>query len=297
MKAYLLAFLYIGSFFYIIFSTNRLPQDPNYHHFADQRSLNVFGFVIPNWQNVLTNLPISIAGVVGLVFSLQTSKAARSYHAKYKVPSNIQKSENVIILVYQMCFFYGVCIGVGSAYYHWNLNYDTLLWDRLPMIACFSLVFCSQLAERTSPTIGLFLTLFLFLIGIFSVVFWYFANDLRPYLFLQFSFVFTFPFLYLLESQVKNLPRPAFSSRDVSTKKSIYIYSFCAVFLYALAKYTEYYDQRIFESTHHLFSGHAFKHVVGGMSLYFLVLLFKIVHLDRYAITSSIIRRRRHKDQ
>ena len=40
----------------------RLPQDPCYHDFADQRG--VWG--IPHFWNVVSNLPLVIVGAIGL---------------------------------------------------------------------------------------------------------------------------------------------------------------------------------------------------------------------------------------
>src|SRR5262245_44027782 len=39
-----------------------IPQDPNYHQFADQRSL----LGIPNFWNVVSNLPFVLVGAIGL---------------------------------------------------------------------------------------------------------------------------------------------------------------------------------------------------------------------------------------
>ena len=39
-----------------------IPQDPSYHQFADQRTL----LGIPNFWNVVSNLPFVVVGAMGL---------------------------------------------------------------------------------------------------------------------------------------------------------------------------------------------------------------------------------------
>jgi hypothetical protein len=39
-----------------------IPQDPSYHQFADQRTL----LGIPNFWNVVSNLPFVLVGAIGL---------------------------------------------------------------------------------------------------------------------------------------------------------------------------------------------------------------------------------------
>ena len=47
----------IGSLF-----VPRIPQDPSYHQFADDRIL----LGIPNFRNVVTNIPFVLVGILGL---------------------------------------------------------------------------------------------------------------------------------------------------------------------------------------------------------------------------------------
>jgi hypothetical protein len=42
--------------------TPPIPQDPTYHHFADRRA----GLGIPNFLNVISNLPFAIVGALAL---------------------------------------------------------------------------------------------------------------------------------------------------------------------------------------------------------------------------------------
>ena len=68
-----------------------IPQSQIYHGFADQRTM----FGIPNFWNVVSNLPFILVGVMGL----------------YRVRGNLSAST----------FFLGVLLtGFGSSYYHWR---------------------------------------------------------------------------------------------------------------------------------------------------------------------------------
>src|SRR5215813_6215925 len=81
-----------------------IPQDQNYHQFADQRTI----LGIPNFWNVVSNLPFLAVGASGL--------------------RRFRYSPATIV------FFLGVFLtGIGSSYYHWDPKDDTLFWDRLPM--------------------------------------------------------------------------------------------------------------------------------------------------------------------
>ena len=73
-----------------------LPQDPTYHTFADRRTF----FGIPNFWNVCSNLAFVLVGAFGLrTFSHLRPSSPRSAY---------------------VVFCLGVvCLGCGSAYYHY----------------------------------------------------------------------------------------------------------------------------------------------------------------------------------
>src|SRR5262245_5692177 len=85
-----------------------IPQPQHYHQFADQRAF----FGIPNFLNVVSNLPFILVGALGLA----------------RVRGDLSAQ----------VFFLGVFLtGFGSSYYHWNPNDFGLFWDRLPMAIAF----------------------------------------------------------------------------------------------------------------------------------------------------------------
>ncbi len=129
----LLLAIAIGSLAFLL-SRQPFGQDPNYHHFADRR---VF-FGIPNFFDVMSNIPFLLVGMAGASFCL--GNRLRTLRSAW------------------LTFFAGVAIvSAGSAYYHWNPTDETLVWDRLPMTIGFMGLFVVLLAEYVSVRLGRFL--------------------------------------------------------------------------------------------------------------------------------------------
>jgi hypothetical protein len=126
-----------------------IAQDETYHSFADQRTL----LGIPNFWNVVSNLPFAVVGILGL-------RKART------------AAERVL--------FAGVLLtAFGSAYYHWFPNDARLVWDRLPMTLVFMALVSIVLGGRfLYPLLGF---------GICSILWWIATGDLRLYAVAQFG--------------------------------------------------------------------------------------------------------------
>src|SRR5262249_33989624 len=134
-----------------------IPQDPSYHQFADQRTL----LGIPNFWNVISNLPFVVVGAIGL-WQFGRDRAT-------------------------LVLFLGIFLtGFGSAYYHWNPNNDTLFWDRLPMALSFMAIFAVAVEERVSARAGAILLWPLVALAVFSLLLWRWTDDLRLYGWVQF---------------------------------------------------------------------------------------------------------------
>jgi hypothetical protein len=141
-----------------------LLQNQDYHQFADQRE--VLG--IPNFWNVVSNLPFIAVGAVGLA---QFGRSATTF-----------------------VLFGGIFLtGFGSSYYHLNPSDQTLFWDRLPMTLCFAAILSAVVEERVDPKAGVVLLRPLLAVGIFSLLMWRWTDDLRLYAWAQF-----FPFTALV---------------------------------------------------------------------------------------------------
>src|SRR2546423_10618014 len=88
-----------------------IPQDQSYHLFADRRTL----LGVPNFWNVVSNLPFIAVGAAGL------------WH--------VRGDPGALVL------FIGIFLtGFGSSYYHLSPDDGTLFWDRLPMTLFFSAI-------------------------------------------------------------------------------------------------------------------------------------------------------------
>ena len=146
-----------------------ISQDQSYHNFADTRAL----LGIPNFWNVISNLPFIAVGAVGL---------ARC------------RDDRAIILI-----FVGVFLtGFGSSYYHWSPNDGTLFWDRLPMAIAFMAILAGAVEERVNAKAGAILLWPLLMIGVFSLFLWRWNDDLRLYAWVQFFPCLALPLMFLL---------------------------------------------------------------------------------------------------
>jgi hypothetical protein len=134
-----------------------IPQDQSYHQFADQRTM----FEIPNFWNVVSNLPFIAIGAVGL--------------------RRFRDDRATIVL-----FLGFLLTGIGSSYYHWEPNDGTLFWDRLPMTLSFAAILALAVEERVNARGGAILLWPALAIGLFSLLLWRWTDDLRLYFWVQF---------------------------------------------------------------------------------------------------------------
>ena len=111
-----------------------IPQDPDYHLFADHSHV----LFIPNGLNVLSNLLFLWIGCEGLYRVLRR----RSLHLL-----------DGIYPAYPTFFAALILVALGSAYYHWAPDNRTLAWDRAAMTLAFAAFFSIVLAERVSESL------------------------------------------------------------------------------------------------------------------------------------------------
>jgi hypothetical protein len=208
-----------------------IPQPQSYHDFADQRGL----FGIPNFLNVLSNLPFLLAGIAGLIWRLR--------HGTLTAP-------------HSWCWFFVAftLVGVGSGYYHWAPSDATLVWDRLPMALAFMSLFSAILNDSLWPGSERWLLPLLLMLGAASVIWWDYSGDLRLYGWVQFA-----PLLFI-----------AFLAKFHGFR-SISRGSLGAAFIaYILAKVFEALDGQIYALAQQWVSGHSLKHLVAALSGYVL---------------------------
>lgn len=221
-----------------------IPQDPAYHAFADRRTL----CGIPNFGNVVSNVPVFIVGLGGLIFV-----AAKKYSGG--LPS---------LKTHYALFFAGaVLIGAGSAWYHLHPNNHTLVWDRLPMTLTFMALLSAVLGENISVRAGRISLVPLLAAGIASVWYWHVTElagrgDLRFYAVVQFLPLLLIPAIMLL-----------FRSPFASNRPLVWM-----LLAYVLAKLAEFYDGEIYQLLNFL-SGHTFKHLFSAAGIYCYYLALK----------------------
>jgi hypothetical protein len=221
------------------------PQPPSYHMFADRRS--VLG--IPNFGDVVSNLPFAAVGLWGLVFVLRSSfeqNPKQFTHRRERWP-------------YLVIFAGLLLTAFGSSYYHLHPGNARLVWDRLPMTVVFMSLVSATVAERVSLRAGLWLLPVLLLIGVGSVLQWYLselrgAGDLRFY-----SAVQAYSVLFLLTALL--LPPRYTRGSDLAIVAGFYV----------LAKVLELLDKPIFELTGHIISGHTLKHLAAAGAAYWIL--------------------------
>jgi hypothetical protein len=144
-------------------------QSQDYHQFADARV--VLG--VPNFWNVISNIPFVVIGAVGVAHYRDTT---------------------AIVII-----FFGIFLtGFGSSYYHWSPNDDTLFWDRLPMALAFMAILANAVEERVNARAGAVLLWPLLAVGIFSLLLWRWSGDLRLYGWVQFFPCAALPLMFLL---------------------------------------------------------------------------------------------------
>lgn len=235
----LVALSLIGIFLF----TPKIPQWPDYHHFADTRSF----WGIPNFWNVLSNLPFILVSMLGFIL------LKRRWTAGY-----LNRKEAIVFFI----LFLGVfSIGLGSSYYHWAPDNNTLVWDRIPMTVVFMSLLSLTIMERINLNLGFCLFIPLIIFGVCSVLYWHHTElvgqgDIRLYAITQFYSMFVILLVLFL------FPKPY-------PPLNCYLWMF---FFYGLAKITEYLDKPIY-NLGHVLSGHTLKHLLAAISVYFVVVI------------------------
>ena len=234
-KNYFLAFLFAASLLSFFF-VKPIPQDLNYHLFADARVL----FGLNNFFDVISNLPFFIVGIIGVNYTYENWQPRKSWG-------------------WLILFSSILLVSAGSSYYHFNPNNQTLVWDRLPMAIGFMALFVVVISDYIDSRLQSWLLVPMCLLGVFSVIYWSITDDLRLYAWVQFismALMLIIIFMY----------RP----KTLQTKFLIYAFIF-----YTLSKATEHFDTEIYTYTSSLLSGHTIKHLLAAVSTFYFYILMK----------------------
>ncbi|MXS85944.1 alkaline phytoceramidase [Nitrosomonas sp. HPC101] len=241
-------YILLGVFFTALLVAAILPpisQPSVYHQFADQRSF----WLIPNFFNVASNLIFLFVGMAGLVFLKRVS--ALSVQKTFAVTSECWS--------YLAIFTSVLMVSIGSVYYHWGPENSTLFWDRLPIAIGIMSLLAATVTERIGVRLGLRILPVLIMIGITSVVYWYWSEqqgigNLNFYIVVQFCSILLIVLLAIL-----------FPSRYTRGSD---IYGVIA--LYGLAKLAEILDREIYQLGQ-IVSGHTLKHIFAGLAVYWML--------------------------
>ncbi len=223
----------------VMFLQAPIGQNQAYHAFADSRPL----FSVPNFGDVASNLAFLIVGLAGLWLCLR---------------KDLGSMRNAWFVM-----FAGIAlVGIASTYYHWTPNDRTLVWDRITLTVGFMGLFVALLGEYISERFR-FLLVPGVILGVFSVLYWSWFDDLRLYIWVQTVPLLIVPFVMLL-----------FPAR-FSHQWLIFV----GALLYGSAKLTELGDKVIFATTQGIVSGHTLKHLLAAAGCWAIFLALQKRHL------------------
>ena len=227
-----------------------IPQPLAYHNFADHRTW----LGIPNFGDVVSNVPFAIVGLGGLIFLFKPRPA-----------TFVDPRERWLYLV----MFAGLILtAFGSAYYHLAPGNERLVWDRIPIMIVFMALVAAVIAERVSVVAGLWLFPALQAAGIGSVLVWR-AGELQGHGDLRFyAAVQVYAILVLLLMLL--FPAKYTHGSDFAV----------VVAFYVLAKILEEADQQVF-ALGHIVSGHTLKHVAAAAAGYWILRMLQKRELVR----------------
>ena len=187
-----------------------------------------------------TNIFFAFIGLFGLYFTINNKQAFAQWS--------------------WLIFFFGIfTLCLSSGYYHWRPNDDTLVWDRLSLVAIFTSMVIALLSEYINARIERFLLIPAILFGIFSIVYWHVFDDLRFYYWVQLAPMITIPVLLILYPG------------KYSHKKYLII----TLIFYLLAKIVEIYDKEIFLMNNEILSGHSIKHIFAAIGAFYILQMLK----------------------
>lgn len=198
------------------------------HPFVDAR---VF-WGMPNALDVLSNAPLSLAGLWGLLVLRGRALPAASFRAV-------------------QVFFTGLLLtGFGSAWYHWAPDPAGLVWDRLGMAVSFAGALAMTVAERVGqPPVRATLWI-TFLLAAVSAVLPLSQGNALPWAVLQAGGVVLI----------------VWCATRTPAVGGIGIRIGALIGWYLLAKALEQGDAAVFQVTDGLVSGHSLKHVAAALA-------------------------------
>src|SRR4051794_14086274 len=137
-----------------------IPQPLSYHNSADHRAW----LGIPNFGDIVSNLPFVIVGVLGLIVLFK--------------PGATNFVDPIERWLYTMMFASLTLTAMGSAYYHLAPDNARLVCDRIPIMMVFMALLAAVIAERVSVHAGVVVFPILEIAWVASVLLWR-SSELR----------------------------------------------------------------------------------------------------------------------
>lgn len=211
-----------------------LPQPQAYHAFADARTLAG----IPHFWNVVSNVAILLAGLLGL-------REVLAHRERF-----VTREE-----AWPYAAFFGATalVAVGSTYYHLAPGDARLVWDRLPIAPATTALAIAVWSDHSGSKSVRRLLVPALIAGAASVIYWRASalhghENLVPYLLLQ---LFAVGGIVLLAC----LPGRYTRVHDW----------WMVIGLYVLARLAEVFDRAIY-SAGEILSGHTLKHLLAALA-------------------------------
>ena len=198
------------------------------HPFVDARVL----WGVPNAMDVLSNLPLGLAGILGLL-------ALRGKQA----PEATRRA---------MAVFFGGLMGasLGSAWYHWAPDALGLMVDRLGMAITFAGAVAMALGERGDQRVARAALPAILACSVVSAVLTYSQGNVLPWGVVQFG----------------GMALIAWAALQTRLSNAVGVPLGALIGLYALAKLCELNDETLFRLSGEWVSGHTLKHLVAALA-------------------------------
>ena len=224
-----------------------LPEPQVFRGLADHRAM----LGIPNFLNVVSNLPFLLVGVWALIFLSRGAANGKTF------------AERLERWPYFICFIAVSVTCFGSIYFHLETDSARLFWDRLPMAIAFMALFSAVIVERIGIRPGLRLLIPLVLAGIASVLYWRWSllhatENLLPYALVQYGSMSAIVVIAAVY--------PSRYTRGADL--------FQVVAIYAFAKVAEVLDAQIY-AMGEIVSGHTLKHLIAALAAYWLLRMLR----------------------
>jgi hypothetical protein len=215
----------------LFFGAAPIHQPAGYHDLADQRPL----LGIQHFWNVVSNLPFLVFGLMGL--------------------QRLRRRKEEAGAAWTALFAGSALAAFGSAWYHFNPDNTTLIWDRLPIGIAFMGFFTALLIEHldgSARRIAHGLLAPLVVVSAAAIWWWHASGDLSLWVWVQAA-----PMLAVLLFLVW-LP-----GRYTHRRYLAY-----ALACYAVAKLFEVADLQVMQWTAGAMSGHTLKHFAAAAGVW-----------------------------